>query len=147
VERDWSDLTFAFKCTCKVIKLECLKSHLLVWSYTIFEDKINILFFIFLFCFSFFVCYFGIFFGFSFFFFCLFPSTSYSLSLNISAYYISVYELGRLRILFFDSSFIPLLDLKPLHVSAVAWFSHHQVVIKLKNLLRRFFSHLYKILL
>jgi hypothetical protein len=33
--------------------------------------------------------------------------------------YISVYELGRLRTLFFNSSFIPLLDLKPLRVSAV----------------------------
>jgi hypothetical protein len=33
--------------------------------------------------------------------------------------YISVYKSGRLRTLFFDDSFIPLLDLKPLHVSAV----------------------------
>jgi hypothetical protein len=32
---------------------------------------------------------------------------------------ISLYKLGRLRTLFFDDSFILLLDLEPLHVSAV----------------------------
>ena len=44
--------------------------------------------------------------------------------------YISVYELSRLHTLFLDS-FILLLDPKPLHVSAVFCFSHHQVAIKL----------------
>jgi hypothetical protein len=39
--------------------------------------------------------------------------------------YTSVYELSRLRTLFLDS-FILLLDLKPLHVSAVFCFSHYQ---------------------
>jgi hypothetical protein len=38
---------------------------------------------------------------------------------KVNFFYMSVYELGLLRTLLFDSSFIPLLDLKPLHVSAV----------------------------
>jgi hypothetical protein len=50
--------------------------------------------------------------------------------------YISKYKTGRLRTLFpsWYLFFIPLLHSKPLHVSAVLWISHHQVVIKLKNL-------------
>jgi hypothetical protein len=47
--------------------------------------------------------------------------------------YISVYELSFLRTLFLDS-FILFLDPKPLHVSAVFCFSHHQVATELKDL-------------
>jgi hypothetical protein len=60
-------------------------------------------------------------------------------TLTVISNYISVYELSRLRTLFLDS-FILLLDPKPLHVSAVFCFSHHQVVIKLKILLHRFWT-------
>jgi hypothetical protein len=49
--------------------------------------------------------------------------------------YIFKYKTGRLHTLFpWWYLFIPLLHLKSLHVSAVLWISHHQVVIKLKNL-------------
>jgi hypothetical protein len=49
--------------------------------------------------------------------------------------YISKYKTGSLRTLFpWWYLFIRLFHSKPLHVSAVLWISHHQVVIKLKNL-------------
>jgi hypothetical protein len=47
------------------------------------------------------------------------PPQSHLVNIKLKLYHISVYELGRLRTLLFDTSFIPLLDLKPLHVSAV----------------------------
>ena len=54
-------------------------------------------------------------------------------------FFISVYELSRLHTLFLDS-FILLLDPKPLHVSAVFCFSHHQVATKLKDLVTQIFN-------